>query len=350
MKTNAKYLRNSHGGKNVSFPWWLVLGMPWLLAFNLSVTEPAIVTVPSGATDAGIQMALDSLPPGGGSVVLLAGTFDIRHPIVLQRNHQTLRGAGSATVLRLADGANCPVIIMGEPVNNPPTTVTDLCVSGLFIDGNRTHQTRELWRLWGQRSEIRNNGICVQNVSDSIVERATCARCRSGGLVTTRGVRRLTVQNYSSFDNEFDGLACYQTEDSRFTDLYLYDNPGAGISVDLGFNHNVISNAVLSANNLGIFMRASRNNRFYTVSIRNSRQFGVFLAQRLARTARGWQPVPQTACVDNSFTDLAVTGCGGPAYRINDATCVNNVITQPHFDGNLHGGLSVAAPLLATMR
>ena len=43
------------------------------------------------------------------------------------------------------------------------------------------------------------------------------------------------MRNLTAFDNEFDGLACYQTRDCLFTGLYLHDNPGAGISLDLGF-------------------------------------------------------------------------------------------------------------------
>ena len=316
----------------------------------LPAAEPVTIALPAGATSAVIQMALDSLPAAGGEVVLPAGTFVISHPIVLRRDHQSLRGAGDATVLRLADGANCPVIILGEPVNDPHTTVKYVRVSDLFIDGNRAHQQRELWRLQGEGSEIRNNGITVQNVSDSTVERVTCTRCRSGGLVTTRGVRRLTVSNYTAFDNEFDGLACYDTMDSLFTGLNLYDNPGAGISLDLGFNRNVVSNAVLVGNDLGIFMRASRHNRFDAVSIRNSRHFGVFMAHTAEKTASGWQPVPGSECTYNSFTKLDASGCGGPAFHINDITCGNNVIVQAQFSGNLHGGLSLVEPHLVTMR
>ena len=165
-------------------------------------------------------------------------------------------------------------------------TVKYLCISDLFIDGNRHSQQRELWRVQGEGSEIRNNGITVQNVSDSAVEHVTCARCRSGGLVTTRGVRRLTVRDLTAFDNEFDGLACYQTTDCLFTKLHLHDNPGAGISLDLAFNHNVISNAVLTANDLGIFMRASRDNRFHNISIQDSRHYGVFMAHAEKLTPR----------------------------------------------------------------
>jgi hypothetical protein len=312
--------------------------------------EPVVVKLPAGVTGAEIQRALDALPENGGEVDLPAGRIEICQPVILSRDHQTLRGAGAATILHLADNANCPVVILGEPLNTPTQTIRHLKVAGFFVDGNRAHQQRELWRLAGEGSEIRNNGITVQNVGDSTVEDVTCARCRSGGLITSRGARRLTVRNLTAFDNEFDGLACYQTEDCLFTGLSLHDNPGAGISLDLDFNGNVVSNAVLTANDLGVFMRASRGNQFYNVSIHDSRHFGVFMAQAGIPTARGWEPVPRTECAQNSFTNLAASDCGGAAFRINDDTCTNNVIIRPIFDGNAEGGLSLARPDLMAAR
>ena len=316
----------------------------------MPAVEPVVVKLPAGVTSTEIQRALDALPETGGEVVLPAGRIEVYQPITLSRDNQTLRGAGTATILHLADDANCPVIILGEPLNNPTQTVRHLKVAGLFIDGNRAHQQRELWRLTGEGSEIRNNGVTVQNVSDSMVEDVTCARCRSGGLVTTREVRRLTVRNLTAFDNEFDGLACYQTENCLFTGLSLHDNPGAGISLDLAFNHNVISNAVLSANDLGVFMRASRDNQFCNVSIRGSRHFGVFMAHAEQETPRGWEPVPRTECAQNSFTNLAASDCGDAAFRINNHSCTNNVIIRPRFDGNVRGGLSLTQPDLVAVQ
>jgi len=326
----------------------------WMLAFlaicPADSTSSVVVTLSANATSAGIQQALDRLPERGGEVVLPPGNFEICQPIVLRRGHQILRGSGVETVLHLADSANCPVIIMGEPVNHPKQTVKNLRVSNLFVDGNRLHQQHELWRLKGEGSQIRNNGIQVQDVSDSTVENVICAHCRSGGLVTTRGVQRLVVKNLNAFDNEFDGLACYETEDSLFTELNLHDNPGAGISLDLAFNHNVISNAVLTGNDLGIFMRASCYNQFYNVSIRDSRHFGVFMAHSEKQTERGWQSAPKTECTHNTFTNLIMVRCGGPAFRVNNSTCTNNIIIGAQFENGVQNGLSHAGADLMTVQ
>ena len=326
----------------------------WMLAFlaicPADSTSSVVVTLSANATSAGIQQALDRLPERGGEVVLPPGNFEVCQPIVLRRDHQILRGSGVETVLHLAASANCPVIIMGEPVNHPKQTVKNLRVSDLFVDGNRLHQQHELWRLKGEGSQIRNNGIQVQDVSDSTVENVICAHCRSGGLVTTRGVQRLVVKNLNAFDNEFDGLACYETEDCLFTGLNLHDNPGAGISLDLAFNHNVISNAVLTGNDMGIFMRASCDNQFYNVSIRDSRHFGVFMAHAERQTERGWQSAPKTECTHNTFTNLIMVRCGSPAFHVNNSTCTNNIIISAHFENGIQNGLSHVGADLMTVQ
>jgi parallel beta-helix repeat protein len=321
-----------------------------LLSAETSNLNPNLVVLPAGVTGEQVQQALDALPAAGGEVDLPAGRIEIHHPIILHRDNLTLRGAGASTMLYLADDANCPVVILGDPINAPTQTIRHLLVTGFFIDGNRAHQDRELWHLKGEGSQIRNNGITIQGVSDCVVENVTTARCRSGGLVTTRNVRRLTVRGLDSFENEFDGLACYETEDCVFTDLSLHDNPGAGISLDLAFNNNVISNAMLVANDLGIFMRASRDNQFQNVTIRDSRHYGVFMAHTETRTASGWGPAPKTECVYNDFTNLTAMNCGGAAFRVNDTTCTNNVIIRAKFAGNVKGGLSLAQPDLVTVR
>ena len=350
MKTSFNLIRSLTGVNGSLFLCLLAFPAAFWGASLISTMKPGVITLLPGVTGVEIQQALDRLPASGGEVVLPPGTFEVGQPIVLRRDHESLRGSGDATVLRLADGANCPVIILGEPINHPQRLVKDLRVSGLFIDGNRYCQQRELWRLSGEGSEIRNNGITVLNVSDSVVEHVICSRCRSGGLVTARGVRRVTVRDLTAFDNEFDGLACYQTTDCLFTKLQLHDNPGAGISLDLAFNNNVVSNAVLAANDLGIFMRASRGNRFYNISIQDSRHYGVFMAHAERQTVRGWVPAPRTECVHNAFTNLIASNCGSAAFRVNDTTCTNNVIIGAKFHDDVQGGLSLARPDLVVLQ
>jgi parallel beta-helix repeat protein len=120
--------------------------------------------------------------------------------------------------------------------------------------------------------------------------------------------------------------------------------------LDLAFNHNFITNAVLAGNDLGIFMRDSRDNSFQGLTISKSHHHGVFMAQSTATTAKGWQLSPDTECIGNSFENLMVNDCGGKAFQVNDASCTNNAILGARFLRNILGGLSQPASNPVTMR
>jgi hypothetical protein len=303
-----------------------------------------VITVPAKAGGEGIQQALDRLPDGG-QIVLEAGTYTVRQPIIMECDGQIMRGVGAATVLFLADNADCPVVILGSPSHKSGKPTTGLALSDLLIDGNRKHQRLELWRTLPD-GLLYNNGINVWNVDGATVDRVVCCRCRSGGLVSTARTRRLTVTDFRAFDNQFDGLACYTTEESHFSGLNIHDNLAAGISLDLDFNHNVIEGAVLTDNDLGVFMRQSHDNTFKNLTITRSRHHGVFMAQ----TWDGSRLVPGTECTGNSFDKLLVTHCGGWAFLVNNDSCVGNTITGGQFLGNAKGGLSQAQTHPVTVR
>lgn len=74
------------------------------------------------------------------------GTYMCTNPVVIDRDNVNLRGAGPATILRLADGANAPVLIIGQTLNVPTVTRSNITVSDLVIDGNRANQTLECLR------------------------------------------------------------------------------------------------------------------------------------------------------------------------------------------------------------
>jgi hypothetical protein len=302
---------------------------------------PVVVTLSSNVSAAEIQQALDGLPPNG-EVVLNAGRYEISQPLLLRHDYETLRGSGPATILHLADGANCPVVILGPPLTETKYPATHLLLADLLIDGNRKNQKAEHWRTAGDHSMINNNGVSIWKVTDTTVEHVTCCHCRSGGMVTSKA-RQLEVNDFESYDNQFDGLACYQTQDSRFEDLRLRRNLAAGISLDLAFNHNLITNAVLTGNGVGIFMRHSRNNSFKAVTISRSRHDGVFMAQAAVWNAKGWHLSLHTECTGNFFENLTINDCGGRAFRVNDASCTNNVISGARFLRNVLGGISQPA-------
>jgi hypothetical protein len=314
----------------------VLLGLTFLAPFASFAAE--VEVFPAGGGE-GIQLALDKASVGG-EVVLDQGTYLVNYPIFLRQDKQTLRGAGPRTILRLADNANCPVVVLGAPLEVTNSLRRGLHLSNLLVDGNRKHQQREDWRRIPDGSWMENNGVVVWKVEDAAIDHTTCCRGRSGGLVSTAGTRRLTVQDYTAYDNQFDGLACYDTQGSHFSQLNLHDNLAAGISLDLNFVSNIVDGAALTGNGLGIFMRQSRDNVFDGAIIRHCKHDGVFMAQAGGWTQLGWRLFPDTECTGNNFNDLRVENCAGRAFRVNDASCTNNRISGAVFLHNVRGGLS----------
>lgn len=284
-----------------------------------------------------IQKAINQLPASGGELKLMPGTFICTAPIIIDKNNVTLRGSGSATVLRLADNINAPVIVMGSTETIPSRSVHYVRVIDLMIDGNRANQTSEcMGGPCSMEFPLRNNGISIRRCVDCVVQSVTVYGAMSGGLVTELGCRRLTIRDYTSFDNEFDGLAGYETEDSTFSGIHLYGNKAAGISTDIKFNNNKFYNVTITDNKtVGIFMRDSLDNSFTNLHIRDSVQHGIFLAQV--------NDDQSTAATGNTFTGVVISRSGGMGILANDPSCINNMMVGAQFINNKNGCIGEAA-------
>ena len=310
------------------------------LFFILSPSLALAVDVPPTGRCQDIQNAIEALPADGGEVVLSRGQYQCEAPIVIDRDNVVLRGNGTATILRLADRAEAPVIVIGETATPPQRVVRAVRVADLLIDGNKDGQMFECYRGPCETNPLRNNGITVRHASDILVERVTVVRARSGGLVTELGCVRITVREFTSTINYFDGLAAYETEDSIFTGLRLIDNGAAGLSFDLRFNNNMITETVIAGSrSVGIFMRDATNNLFNALQVRSSGEHGVFLAQVDSDASK--------PAARNTFAGLVVSGSAGAGVRVSDLSCVDNVFSGGLLLANAAGCVSEPTPGLA---
>lgn len=307
----------------------------FLISLFISITAAAVTVRGKSCND--IQKALNNLPDIGGEVFIPAGTYTCVAPLIMDKHHIVLRGEGSSTVLRLDNGINSPVLIMGRMENVPQAATRHIKVSNLLIDGNRENQTQEC--MGGECSAdfpLRNNGISIRRCVDCTVESVIVHSAISGGLVTELGCRRLTIRDYTSFNNEFDGLAGYETEDSTFSGINLYSNKAAGISTDIKFNNNKFYDVTITDNkSVGIFMRDSLDNSFTNLHIRNNEQHGIFLAQVNSD--------PETAATGNTFTSVVIANSGGAGIQANDKSCVNNMIVGAQYINNKSGCVGEAS-------
>ena len=290
---------------------------------------------------------------GGGEVLLQAANYRCDRPVILACDKISLRGRGPDTLLHLASMANSPVLVVGD-TNDPPSLRSRIQVSDLRIDGNREKQDVEVWA----DTQIRNSGIVVRGVSDVLIERIIVSKARSAGVVVEKGSVRVNIRGLISSDNFFDGLAAYETEDSIFSDLLLYENLQSGLSFDLNFDRNVIGDAVITDNgHNGIFMRCSKDNQFHGLQIRNSTEHGIFLADAVGD--------PTAVCTDaatgNSFTGLTISdsgqnaapgegfcvtaSVGGAGICVNNASATDNLVCASQLTNNVGGNIVEDAPV-----
>jgi len=306
-------------------------------AIRSDVNQRPVVLL-DGGDDVAIMAAIGKLPSGGGVVDLGLGTFTINHPIVIDRDGIELRGQGNSTVLMLGAKANCPVLIIGSARTPTHRLVRQIVVQDLLIDGNREEQQFE---CYGGNCDdakgtvIRNNAITIRGAEHIGIKNVVTRRARSGGVVLEKYCRQIRIEGLESYDNEFDGLAGYETEDSHFTGLNLHHNRSAGFSFDWRFNRNVIADTTASDNgSQGIFMRDSIGNTFERVILRANGEQGIFMAET--------RSIPGTACRYNRFLSVTITDNKAHGIRINDASCTVNTLDNCIVTGNGTEDISLA--------
>lgn len=186
-------------------------------------------------------------------------------------------------------------------------------------------------------SSIRNNGITIRGGNHVVVRNVTAQRMASGGLVTEKQCDNLKVINFTSRKNYFDGMAGYQTSNSLFKDLHLNENRGAGISLDINFDKNVLENVeITNTGDVGIFMRHASRNFFRDLKITydattNAKgeasaqfgggSFGVFLAAA--------RPDARMTCTyGNVFERPVIKRARGVAFIMNDECIHTQTIAE----------------------
>lgn len=287
-----------------------------------------------------INAAIRSLPSSGGKIVLGPSLFPVSEAIVIDRDGIELRGVGRETILRLTDGANCSVIVVGSTATPVARITKGVRIGHLSIDGNRGAQQFECCGGpcdSGGLAFIRNNGVTVRGTEDVRLENLATHNCRSGGVVLEKYCRRIHISDLESYNNEFDGLACYETEDSVFEQLQLHHNRSAGISLDWKFNRNLIVDSTCTGNgSQGVFMRDSNENTFRHLYLRDNGEQGIFVAET--------REIPGSSCQRNRFERLSITGNKTQGIRINDPSCTENSIRDSRVAGNTQENISLSVP------
>lgn len=214
-----------------------------------------------------INAAIQALPETGGEIVILDGTYNITASIVLDRANSTLRGNGSATVLKRMWDSSTQEGIVNVSADN--CTVCDLC-----FDGNKVAYTSNNNR----GVNISGSKICVtgntynNNKSDGIyvsgsgntITGNTCNDNSSYGI-HVRGNGGNTVAGNTCNNNSSYGIHVGSTinHNNTITGNTCNDNGSYGICVSSAASNTITGNTC-NNNNCGIYVSGSGNNTTIT--------------------------------------------------------------------------------------
>lgn len=259
------------------------------------------------------------IPSYSSVKVLPPGITNISYPIILNSG-ESLIGNPLGSTLRLADGANCPVVIVGGLEEEPINETTDVYISGFSIDGARKTQSVEGWggepHSGGKYDHIRNNGITVRRGSKIVIANVDIYSSRSGNVVIEKKSSDVVVIGSKLTDAHFDGLAIYDSKRIFAAGLKIDSNLYAGISIDWKVKDSLFINSSVSSNQKeGIFMRNSSFNRFDGLKMNNNCGPAIFLAK---------SELPDSGAKHNTFSRISFSG-NKSFMQLNDPEdCIGN--------------------------
>jgi len=263
-----------------------------------------------GFTNRSIQLAVNALPPEGGTIELAAGTFEMMAPVFLNSNIN-LRGCGDSTVLKRIDGFNSEIVIdadLGEfqaTVSDPggfsvgmSIQITDqenwICdevsmavITG--IEGNTLFFDSDLIRNYKVKDKgvISNAGSCIavkesRNViiSDLKIDgnkdkNDLLDGCFGGGIAITRAeniwIEDVHVSNFNG-----EGITWQITDSVTVLNNEIEGCTNMGLHPGIGSPHTWVENNKLHHNEVGLFLcwRVT-NSHFLGNELHHNRRSGI---------------------------------------------------------------------------
>ncbi|MBD2100762.1 right-handed parallel beta-helix repeat-containing protein [Leptolyngbya sp. FACHB-261] len=211
----------------------------------------------------------DVAAQGGGTVLLLGGTYNVSNNVLIDGSNVTLSGEGWSSILRLTDNT-----VMSESGLVRAFDVSGVRVAGLTIDGNRLNQTN-----------LRENKGLYGTFTDSVLEDLYARNCGDYGLdphentLTRAATVRLTIQFCRAENNEGDGITVDKLRQSTIRDNLAINNGRHGFNVVTeSFNTTLINNTSVNNGSNGITVQTgSKSIRIINNTVRGNRGNGIYL-------------------------------------------------------------------------
>jgi len=208
-------------------------------------------------------------------VCLDAGEFRLAWFLRVVRDGIVLRGAGPATVVRLADGVQSPVVVIGQwDTERPRRTTARVRLERLRVVGGGPDGPEAL----PGHPYLTNSAIVVRGARDVTIRDVSVTACRSACILTEHDVRRIAIVHADVGGAVWDGVALNRTSGARITGSTIHENGAAGISTEHLVDGVIADDVVRDNRTHGVYLSDSYRNTFTGNAFVRNVLSGVFLA------------------------------------------------------------------------
>lgn len=240
-----------------------------------------------------LQQAIERLPADRPATLCLAkGEYLRKDLLSIRRNDLTLRGSGHDTVLRMADDVQQPLVVIGDHLNEVPSTrIHDVSLVDLqLIGGHAEHE------FMPEHPYLSNSAVVIRAGDRIRLSGLKASRCRSACLLSERDSRDLLFERNDVSSADWDGVSFNRSAKVRLIDNHIHDNVAAGITTEHLEDSEIRGNTLQRNGSQGIYLADARGNRIIGNHFADNKSAGVFLACSIRYRS------PEILCWDDSMS------------------------------------------------
>jgi hypothetical protein len=286
-----------------------------------------------GFTSEAIQLAVDALPPEGGTVIMKPGQFIMKAPVRLRSNME-LSGSGPETVLKRIDGFHSRFIIDAD-FGELKVTVED--PSG-FEPGMSFQLTNDTYNAcWdvttGIITDIIDNTLYIDTY---LIRDYDCEKngmvTNAGSCVSAMGVQNILISNFAIDGNKEKndlldgcnggGVAILKSKNITVDNIHVYNFNGEGITWQITENITVQNCEINGCANNGLHPGSGSPVSTIVGNNSHDNKVGLFICWR----------VHHSLVKDNQFHNNSDCGIS-TGHKDTDVIFENNHIYDNGGDG-----------------
>jgi len=230
----------------------------------------------SVAAGGDLQHALDRISEHDEPATLCLGAGEFRLPgfLSIVRDGVHLRGEGHGTVLRLADGRQSPIIVVGDYRDQiPARAVSRVTIERLRIIGGGGGGSE----VQPDRPYLTNSAVVIRAGRDIDIRDLDVSACRSACILSEHDSRDVVIERTTISGSTWDGISLNRTSRARLVDNTIRHNTAAGITTEHLEDSVIEGNTIEDNRSHGVYLADSYRNRFVRNRISGNTNAGMFL-------------------------------------------------------------------------